>query len=203
MAAWYEAHQELMMFLCLWTGPVEARVAASAACGWWVERAAEGEQPETGPYVALYASALAVLNQRGTSAGGIPPDVAAEHIPVNTSMLPYQLSKIHTDVWKAGQLLSWDRKTVRRVAKGLVRTRPVTSEGWVEIGGAPLGNLVPPLVRRAVAVLSEHECIDCSICGEYAVRWENADKHTEEWFTGARLRKEKVECPTEGKSQSA
>ncbi len=191
------------MFLCLWTGPSEARSIASAACGWWVERAAEGEQPETGPYVALYASAVAALNQKGCWGSSIPLDVAATHIPVNTSLLPYQLSKIHTDIWKASQLLSWNRTTIRRVAKGLVRTRPVSPGGWAEMGGAPLGNLVPPLVRRAVAVLSEHQCIDCRICDEYAVRWENADRCTEEWFTGARLKKEEAACQTEGKSPSA
>jgi hypothetical protein len=203
MTAWYEAHQELMTFLCLWTGPIEARSIASAACGWWVERAAEGEQPEPGPYAALYASALAVLNQRGTAEGSIRSEVAVSHIPINASMLPYQLSKIHTDIWKAAQLLGWNRTTVRRVAKGLVRTRPVMAGGWAEMGSAPLGNLVPPLVRRAVAVLSEHQCVDCRICGEHAVRWENADRRTEEWFTGARLKKEEERCQTEGKSPSA
>jgi len=150
--------------------------------------------------VALYATATSVLNVRANAEGSIPLDIAAAAIPINTSMLPYQLSKIHTDIWKAGQLLSWDKKTIRRVAKGLNRAWPVSPGGWAEIGALPLGNLVPPLVRRAVAVLSEHECFDCAVCGEAAVRWENADRRTEEWFAGARFRKKEEPCPTEEKS---
>jgi len=152
LSAWFDAHQELRVFLARGEVAADTRFLASTACGWWVERAADGEEPSTGPYVALYASAVATMNQRANLGGSIPLEVAASHIPINTTMLPYQLSKIHTDIWKAAQLLSWDRKTIRRVAKGLVRTWPVSSGGWAEVGAAPLGNLVPPLVRRAVAV---------------------------------------------------
>lgn len=198
--AWFDAHQELRVFLSKWVTADEALPMASTACGWWIERAADGEQPSTGPYVALYASAVSVVNLQISMHGTIPLDVAAVHIPVNTSMLPYQLSKIHTDIWRAAQLLSWDRKTIRRVSKGITRVWPVSATSWGNMGLEPLGNLVPPLVRRAVDVLSEHECLGCKVCDETAVRWENADRRTEEWFVGARLRKETDACPTQERS---
>jgi len=202
MTAWWDAHQELRVFLARWVTADQALPMASVACGWWIERAADGEQPSTGPYVALYASAVAVVNLDIGMGGSIPLDIAAIHIPVSTSLLPYQLSKIHADIWKAGQLLRWDRKTIRRVSKGITRVWPVSPGGWAEMGLEPLGNLVPPLVRRAVAVLDEHECLDCKICEETAVRWENADTRTDEWFAGARARKDREECPTQEKSPS-
>lgn len=198
--AWFDAHQELRVFLSKWFTADEALPMASTACGWWIERAADGEQPSTGPYVALYASAVAVANVQISMFGALKMDIAASHIPVNTSMLPYQLSKIHTDIWRAAQLLSWDRKTIRRVSKGITRVWPISATSWREMGLEPLGNLVPPLVRRAVDVLSEHECLGCKICDETAVRWEDADRRTEVWFVGARLRKERDVCPTQEKS---
>lgn len=202
LTAWYEAHQELRTYLETWTYIEQARQMASSAIGHWVQEAADGEQPSTGPYVALYASATAVANLVMYANDSIPLTNAAAAIPINATLLPYQLSKIHTDIWRAGQLLSWDRKTIHRVAMGACRTWPVTAGGWSELGSEPLGKLVPPLVRRAVDVLSNHRCLDCAICAEAAVRWEEADRRTEEWFTGARLRRDGEACPTEERSPS-
>lgn len=201
-AAWFEAHQELREFLSQWTYEEQARQIASTACSYWVQRAADGEQPETGPYVALYASAVAVLNQTSFAAATIPLDLAAAAIPTDRTLLPYQLSKIHTDVWMAGQLLSWDRKTIHRLARSLVHVYPAFGGRPVEMVAAFSNKLALPLLRRAVEVLDEHKCLDCKICGESAVRWEDADRRTEEWFTGARLRKERDVCPTQERSPS-
>jgi len=201
-AAWYEAHGELRTFLEHWTYVDKARAVATASCAGWARHALDGGQFHTGPYSGLYTVAYetAMLSVGGAD---IPPfEVAQDKIPMNRSLLPYQLSKIYVDTWKAGQFLHWDRKTANRVTRALSLIWPVSDSGWAPLGVDEINPLAVPLARRAVQVLDEHTCLDCAICSEAVVRWEGADRATEEWFTARRLGKLEAECPTEEKSPS-
>lgn len=185
--AWYEAHQGLRTYLEAWMNVEQARQLASSATAIWMQQAADGVEPSVGPYANLYACAYAAMGPLSITFE-LPDDVTAmEAIPINTTLIPYQLSKLFVDIWKASQLLSWDRKTIHRVARGLALIWPVSDSGWAPLGVVDLGKLVPPLVRRAVETLEHHRCLDCAICTEAALRWENADRATEEWFTERRL----------------
>lgn len=186
-AAWYQAHGAIRTYLETWCDVDMARQIASSACAIWVEQAADGTQPSVGPYANLYACAIGVLGPMSLTVEVPSLEAAQDAVPLNTTLLPYQLSKIHTDVWKAGQLLHWDRKTIHRAARGLSLIWPVSDSGWAPLGVQELSPLVPPLTRRAVETLNHHRCLDCAICTEAAVRWENADAATEQWFTQRRL----------------
>lgn len=201
-AAWYEAHQELRVFLERWTYVEKARAVATVTCALWVRHALDGRQFHTGPYAGLYAAAYETAK---LSIGGMEmPDAeeAQEFIPIDATLLPYQLSKIYVDCWKAGQLLHWDRKTGNRATRSLSLIWPVSAAGWAQLGPDMINPLAVPLARRAVETLNHHQCLDCDICTEAAVRWEGADRATEEWFTTRRLSKEEAACQTEGKSPS-
>lgn len=201
-AAWYEAHQGLRDYLEPWSDIDTARRLASHACGIWVQMAADGVSLSAGPYASLYACAYQTLTALSLTFE-IPTDaIALSAVPVNTTLLPYQLSKIYVDVWKAAQLLHWDRRHIHRLAVGLGTVYPVTPHDWAELGSQPLGNMVPPLARRAVEVLEDHQCLDCQICAAGALRWEDADRATERWFTDQRLEREEAACPTEERSPS-
>jgi len=201
-AAWYEAHQELRDFLEPYTHTDRARVIATTACALWMRKALDGYVSVTGPYGLLYVAAYEVATHAVGSTDLPEISEAEKRVPINKTLLPYQLSKIYVDCWKAGQLLSWDRKTANRATRALSLIWPVTSEGWATIGPDEINPLAVPLARRAVETLNHHECLDCSICTEAALRWEEADHATEEWFTGRRLTKEEGECPTEERSPS-
>ena len=184
---WYEAHTVLREYLEQYVANDVARTLASRACSVWVQSAADGNRPQRGPYAYLYTCAIVVLQENlgmGLTIAVCDLEVA---IPVSTELLPYQLAKLFTDVWKAGQLLSWDRKTIHRAAKGLSKRWPDSPSTWCELVGDEMSPLVLPLARRAVAVLSEHQCLDCQICGEAAVRWEEDDQRTEVWNANQRL----------------
>lgn len=202
LKAWFEAHGALRDYLEAWCDVDTARSVASSACAIWMQQAADGVAPAVGPYANLYACAYAVLGP--LSIRFVVPDEssALRAVPYNTTLLPYQLSKIYVDIWKAAQLLHWDRKTVHRVSRGLSLVWPVSDTGWAPLGVTELGNLVPPLTRRAVETLNHHRCLDCAICTEAAVRWEAADRSTEEWFTARRLEALEDPCPTQEKSPS-
>lgn len=201
-AVWYEAHQEIRVFAQEWTDLKVGRSVASVACALWVRHSLDGRQSHTGPYGLLYAAAYDTVKL--TPYGMLQPSAEeAEHkIPMNTTVLPYQLAKIYVDIWKAGQLLHWDRKTANRATRALSIIWPAGAESWFPLGGDEINPLAGPLARRAVETLSHHECLDCAICTEAAVRWEGADRATEEWFTARRLAKEEAACPTEEKSPS-
>lgn len=187
MQLWYDAHTAIRVFLEDYTDLDEARRLASRACAIWVQAAGDGMVTPSGPYAQLYAAAVYVLHAH---LGVLMPVTDAEleaAVPVSTELLPYQLSKTYTDIWKASSLLVWDRKTVHRVAKGLGCTWPSSATTWSILGAEEISPLVIPLLRRAVVVLSEHECYDCMICGEAAVRWEEDDKRTETWNVNQRL----------------
>jgi hypothetical protein len=185
--AWYEAHGALRTYLEPWTDVDMARQLASTAVAVWMQSAADGEQPPSGPYAALYAAAYILLGSLSIRYE-VPDDVTAmQAVPLNTTLLPYQLSKLYVDIWKAAQFLAWDRKTIHRVSRGLALIWPVSDSGWAPLGPVELGRLVPPLARRAVETLEHHRCLDCAICTEASLRWENADRATEEWFTERRL----------------
>lgn len=202
-AAWYEAHQELRVFLEPWTYIEKARAVATASCALWVRHALDGRQYQSGPYGGLYALAYETA-KLSISGPALPPaEVAERLIPIDRTLLPYQLSKIHADVWKAGQFLHWDRKTANRVTRALSLIWPSSAETWAPLGPDMINPLAIPLARRAVETLNHHTCLDCAICTEAAVRWEGADRATEEWFTERRLLREEAACQTEGKSPSA
>lgn len=203
MTAWYEAHQELRTFMRPYCDEEIGRRLASTAFALWTGLAADGYQPKVGPYGQLFASCYAAAKPvLGTML--LDDDVAIEaRVPLDSSMLPYQLSKIYVDIWRAAQLLSWDRKTRNRAARGFGLVYPVLQGGWAQLGSQPVGKLWPPLLRRALDVLEQHQCLDCTICGQGALRWETADANTEAWSTDRRLRREEAACPTEEKSPSA
>lgn len=201
-AAWYEAHQELRTFLDPLTWIEKSRATATAAISLWVRRAVDGYTAPVGPYGLLYGEAFALAN---TLPGfSDVPDVAALYaqIPLNRSLLPYQLSKIYTDIWRAGQLLHWDRKTANRATRALSLVWPTSPRDWSLLGPDEVNPLAIPLARRAVDVLGEHTCVDCTICTEAALRWEDADRVTEAWLTNVRLKREEEACPTEERSPS-
>ncbi len=201
-AAWWEAHQGLRTYAETWVDVDQARRVASSACALWVQAAADGTEPRVGPYANLYGCAYILMTTLSMAFVMPTEEQAQAAIPLNTTLLPYQLSKIHTDIWKAAQFLHWDRKTVHRVARGMSLVWPVSDSGWAPLGAQQLGPLVPPLVRRAVETLEHHRCLGCKICDEATVRWESADRATEEWFTARRLSREGESCPTQGKSPS-
>lgn len=201
-AAWYEAHSAIRVYVETWMDVDTARAVASSACAVWVQSAADGDAVQPAPYALLYGCAYILMADYSMQFDRPTEADAVQAVPLNTTLLPYQLSKIYVDIWKAAQLLHWDRKTIHRVAMGACRTWPVTAGGWAELGSQPLGKLVPPLVRRAVETLNHHRCLDCAICTEAAVRWENADRATEQWFTARRLQREEAACPTEERSPS-
>jgi hypothetical protein len=200
--AWYEAHQELRKYLEPWTYLETARSIASVACALWVRKALDGWVSHTGPYGLLYEGAYetAKLSEAGMNVPDLA--VAERTIPTHGTLLPYQLSKIYVDCWKAGQLLHWDRKTANRATRALSMIWPTTASSWAPLPPDKINPLAAPLARRAVETLNHHECLDCAICSEAAVRWESADRATEEWFTGRRLKKEEEACPTEERSPS-
>jgi hypothetical protein len=202
-ATWFEAHQELRKFLEQWTYVDKARAVATVSCSLWVRHALDGRVTHSGPYGLLYAAAYETA--RMTVGGMDLPaiDVAEETIPMHATMLPYQLSKIYVDCWKAGQLLRWDSKTMNRATRPLSLIWPTSASSWIELGSDKINPLAIPLARRAVETLNHHRCIDCAVCTEAAVRWEKADEATEQWFTGRRLKREEEACQTEGKSPSA
>jgi len=201
-AVWYEAHMGLREYLEAWVDVDTARTAASKACAIFVEQAADGMQLKVGPYGQLYAAAYACIGPLSMRFEIPSDEIAQAAVPAHARRLPYDLSKVYTDVWKASQLLHWDRKTIHRVTRGLALTWPVSDSGWAELGVTPLGNLVPPLVRRAVETLDHHRCLDCKICTEAAVRWEYGDNCTEAWLTARRVAKEEAACQTEERSPS-
>lgn len=201
-AAWYEAHQEVRTYLEPALGADQARVSASVACALWFQNAADGGNPATGPYGHLFAAAFYTAQQVAQGLATLDQVAMDKRIGIDRTLLPYQLSKIHTDIWKTAQLLHWDRKTVHRVSIGLSLVWPVSDSGWAPLGTRELSPLVLPLFRRAVETLTHHTCLDCAICTEGAVRWEDADRATEQWFTGRRLAKEEAACPTEERSPS-
>lgn len=201
-AAWFEAHQELRVFLEHWTYVDKARAVATASCALWVRHALDGRVAHSGPYGLLYAAAYETAKMTVGGMDVAPPEEAERLIPLDKTLLPYQLSKIYTDCWKAGQLLHWDRKTANRATRALSMLWPTGPTGWCEIGPDKINPLAIPLARRAVETLEHHTCLDCAICTEAAVRWESADRATEEWFTARRLLNEEEACPTEERSPS-
>jgi len=200
--AWWNAHQELREYVEPFVTIDQARHVASLAVGYWVEMAADGHQPATGPYGQLFAAAYGCIKAITAMTDEDSIEKMEDRVPADNSMLPYQLSKIYVDIWKASQLLSWDRKTIHRLGRGAAVVWPVSDGGWAELGVTPLGKLVPPLVRRAVEVLDLHQCIGCNICAQAALRWEQADSHTEAWATNRRLKREEAACQTEESSRS-
>jgi hypothetical protein len=196
-AAWYEAHNAIRMYAETWMDVDTSRAVASSACAVWVQAAADGGATHAAPYANLYTCTYILMANHSMQFNRPTEADAVAMIPLNTTLLPYQLSKIYVDIWKAAQLLHWDRKTIHRVARGMSMIWPVSDSGWAPLGVRELGPLVPPLVRRAVETLEHHRCLDCAICTEAAVRWEDADRATEQWFTSRRLAKEEAACPTE------
>lgn len=202
-AAWFEAHQELRVWLEQWMYVEKARMVATVSCALWVRHALDGQVAYLGPYGLLYVAAYETAKLSVGGADMPEAKVAEQSIPMHATMLPYQLSKIYVDCWKAGQLLHWDRKTGNRVTRALSLIWPTTASSWAPLGQDQVNPLAVPLARRAVETLGHHTCVDCAICTEAAVRWEKADETTEAWFTGRRLQKEEGACQTEGKSPSA
>lgn len=185
--AWYEAHQEITTFLLNWVGPSTAKVLASGSCGLWIRRAMDGFDTTTGPYGLLYAIAyeLVKLSPNGMF---VPNEYKAQDfIPLDTRLLPYQLSKLYVDSWKAARLLGWDRQTINRVTRALSAAWPTSQWEWAELEPEMISRLAPGLASCAFDVLSVHECLDCDICSEASARWEQGDIVTERWFTGRRL----------------
>lgn len=186
-AAWYEAHTVLREFLEPLTGMDKARELASKACGYWLQAAADGMVTPYGPYAQLYAAAIHAVQQECGVLLMATIGTLERAVPVSQTLLPYQLSKIYTDVWKAAQFLAWDRKIIHRAAKGVAQSYPDSPTTWAPLGIDWIGPLVLPLGRCAVEVLSTHECLECEICAQAAVRWEDDDSRTEKWNTNQRL----------------
>ena len=184
---WYEAHTALREYLEPFSDIEYARSMASKACGYWVQAAADGMVTPYGPYAQLYASAVYVLQHQAGLTVIFPVETLESAVPVDNGRLPYSLSRLYNEVWFAAQLLHWDRKTVHRAAKGLSQSWPSSSTTWSPLGVDWLGGLVLPLARRAFDVVVEHKCLDCVVCQDFSVRWENDDKRTEEWKTNQRL----------------
>lgn len=199
---WFDAHQALRIYLEKWTSIEVARALASHACAIWMQHAADGLVEKVGPYVGLHKAAYAVLSPLSMTYDVPTWEDAQRAIADSGTLLPYQAAKVYVDVWRAAQLLSWDRKTIHRASKGLSVVFPSGPTGWLPLGQADLGRLVPPLARRAVEVLETHRCLDCQICAESALRWEDADIATEQWFTARRLEREEAACPMEERSPS-
>lgn len=186
-AAWYEAHWELREYLENYVSIELARNVASKACGLWVRKAADGEVLTFGPYAGLYEAAQYCLGHDTGMAYVEHSEDPYSDVKPSTTLLPYQLAKLYTDIWSAAQLLSWDRKTVNRASKGISEVWPSNATSCMSIDPDGPGPLALALGRRAVDVLSEHRCLDCAICTEAATRWEADDRRTEEWFTARRL----------------
>lgn len=186
-AVWFDAHQDV----CHWLEPFLefelARRVASRAAAKWVRCALDGEQGRHGPYEGLFLLAFGSIAGRSGSVDLPSWDELHEAIPYDTKLLPYQLCKLYTDIWQAGQLLKWDHKTSNRVSRALAEVYPVTQWQWEHLDPEQSHQAAHALASCAFDVLSTHVCEDCPICLEHATRWENADACTEAWFTGRRL----------------
>lgn len=189
-AAWFEAHQELRAFLETWLDIEVARTMASRALGIWVQQALDGVEPPLGPYANLFVAAHYCLTAKIDGRPGPSREEAWLQAPMDRTLLPYQVAKIHTDLWKAGQLLAWDMRTIHRVSRGLSLVWPSSATHWTTLDPGVETKLVGSLLRCAVESLSEHRCVDCLVCAEHALRWEKADERTEQWFTARRLNQE-------------
>ncbi len=186
-AVWYEAHDALREWVQPYVSVLLGRRFASEACGLWVRNAADGKVPTTCAYALVYDAMRHVLSEQPAMAELPLPAALQPPLHSSTALLPYQLSKIYWDIWKAAQLLHWDQKIRNRASKGISETWPFSPDGLTSVDIVGLSPLAAPLGRRAVAVLDEHECVDCAICNEAAVKWEDEDKRTELWFTAQRL----------------
>lgn len=187
---WYEVHDGLREWVQPYVSVLLGRRLASEACGLWVRNAADGKVPTTCAYALAYEAMRHVLaEQPGMIEGGLPAGLEPP-MQSPTSLLPYQMSKLYWDVWKASELLHWDQKIRNRASKGVSSAWPWGPHQCAGVDVEGLSPLAGPLGRRAVAVLVEHECLDCAICTEAAVKWEDEDKRTEQYFTARRQQRE-------------
>lgn len=187
-AAWYEAHDALRAWVQPYMSLELGRSLASKACGFWVRKALDGDVPTTCAYALLFEAMQHVAAQNGSLAKLGVPEVLDDLPDGSRTLLPYQMSKLYWDIWNAGQLLKWDRNIRNRASKGVSASWPSGPVYWSSLDSSGIGALAESLGRRAVVVLSEHECTDCSLCNEAAEKWEAEDQRTEIWFTARRLR---------------
>lgn len=186
-AAWFEAHQDVRFWLEPFLEIELANRVASRACAHWVRVALDGDQTTNGPYQDLFKLAFGAISGRPGSVDLPSWSELEQGIPYDTKLLPYQLSKLYSDFWKAGQLLKWDNKTSNRASRALVGIYPINEWQWESFHPLDTYRAAEALARCAFDVLSTHTCEDCTTCIEHAERWENADACTEAWFTGRRL----------------
>ena len=186
-AAWFEAHDEVRAYLQPFASIELGRKLASQACGYWVRKAADGAVPSSCAYASLFEAAAYLLVHHPAMPCTVSEQKLHDNIPYASTLLPYQMSKLYVDVWKAGQLLGWERKLINRASKYVSEVWPSSATCHTAFDLQGLGPLAEPLARRAVAVLSEHQCLECEICDQASQRWEDEDKRTEEWFTAQRL----------------
>lgn len=186
-AAWYEAHDGLREWVQPFLSIALGRRFASKSCGYWVRQALDGHTPQTCAYDLLFQAMRHVVGlEPGMPELGIP-ELLHDTPDSTRTLLPYQMSKLYWDIWKAGQLLKWDQKIRNRASKGVSEAWPSGPVYWTSLDPLGIGPLAGPLGRRAVEVLAEHECTDNSLCNEAAEKWEAEDKRTETWFTARRL----------------
>jgi len=188
-AAWYAAHDAVRAYLQPFASVPLGRSLASQACGLWVRKAADGETMSSCPYAGLFEAAAHALIHLPSMPCDVDEHVLIHAIPLDNSMLPYQMSKIYVDVWKAGQLLGWEKKLINRASNYVTASWPVNPTCYATFDPNGIGPLAEPLARRAVETLDQHQCLDCTICTDASERWEDSDKATEQWFTAQRLQR--------------
>ena len=186
LATWFDTHEELRGFLQPLVSIGMGRRMASDACGLWVRNAGDGKVPTTCAYALAFDAVSHVLISEPGPTELVSAAALSLLYPLPHSELPWTLAKLYWDIWKAGQLLSWDKKTVNRASKGISDHWPWGPSQYAALDPNVSSHLAKPLGRRAVEVLDEHECLDCAICTEWAEKWEAEHARTEAWITARR-----------------
>jgi hypothetical protein len=190
--AWERMHTASKLYLGDLGYVDEAPAWGAQACGYWLRAVLDGFDAPFGPYANLYAATVFVARRKAGMSFAWSAAQCEDLVPLSDFQLAYDLCRLASEAWKAGQLAGWDRSSINIVSRSLGYLIPEGKDGRFSCAQEMIKGHGYFTARRALEVVHEHTCAKCLICAAAAHRWDADDQATEVWLTGQRLAREGI-----------